>query len=92
MTTSLTDHISFDDLSDDMKLVAQSCGLEVARSLIANCPGIQVYIPRPEHMNDTMRRFIIDRLKGRVATEQEVKALAVELRKSPRYVRQVMRE
>ena len=92
MPPTLTDHISFEDLSDDMKLVAQACGLEVARSLIANCPGIQLYIQRPEHMNDTLRRYIAEWLNGRRATEQEVKALAVLLRKSPRYVRRVMRE
>jgi hypothetical protein len=89
--TQLTDHISFDDLSDDMKLVAQSCRLEVARSLIVNCPGIQIYVPRPESMMGILRRNVNTRLEGREPSELDLKQIALELRKSPGFVRQLVR-
>ncbi len=91
MKNKLADHVSFEDLTDDMKLVAQSCGLEIARALIANCPGIQLYVPRPENMTQVMRRYVRSRIGERAPTDAEIKAIAIELGKSPSYLRQVMR-
>ena len=91
MNQKIADFLSFEDLSDDMKLVAQTCGLEVARSLIANCPGIQVYVPRPENIPEVVRRFINARTGGRQPSDSELKAMAIELGKSPSYLRQTMR-
>lgn len=90
MNNKLADHVSFEDLTDDMKLVAQSCGLEVARSLICNCPGIQLYVPRPENMSEVMRRYVRARIGERLPTDAELKAIAIELGKSPSYLRQIM--
>lgn len=87
----LTDLISIDDLSADMRLIAQSCGLETAKKLIANCPGIQIYIPRPEHVEGLVKKLIVSRYGDRDLSDSEIKALAVELRKSPSFLRQVAR-
>lgn len=90
MNNKLADYVSFEDLSDDMKLVAQSCGLEVARALLCNCPGIQLYVPRPENMTEVMRRYVRSRIGERPPTDAEIKAIAVELGRSPSYLRQIM--
>lgn len=87
----LTDHITIDDLTDDMKLIADSCGIEVARSLIANCPGLQIYIPRPEHMKGLVQKYMMERYSGKRISEREIKELSVELKKSPSFLRNVVR-
>jgi Mor family transcriptional regulator len=90
-TTSLTDLIAFEDLSPDMRLVAESCGMDVAITLIRNCPGISIYVPRADKMTALVRRYIQQRYEGRSIGEAEIKQLAIELQKSPSFVRQVVR-
>ena len=42
----LYDELTIDSLSDDMKMVAKSCGMEVVVSLLDNLPGISLNVPK----------------------------------------------
>jgi len=92
MFVDLIQHLAIDDLSDDMKLIAQSCGLDVARSLMEKCPGVQIYIPRSEHIEALILREMHRRYGARKLTASEIKAMSIELRKSPAYVRKVAKK
>jgi len=50
--------ITYDDLADDMRLIADACGMDVVRSLLRNCSGVRVYIPSPYYLNNSLKRFL----------------------------------
>lgn len=79
MNPIIANLLSFKDLSDDIKLVAQSCGLEIARALIASCQDIQVHVPRQENIAEVVRRSIRTRTGDRSPIDSEIKAMAIEL-------------
>lgn len=87
MEARLVDVVSIDDLSEDMKMIAELCGMETAKALLQYCSGVQVYIPRLERIPGVMRKLIRERYGERPLTESEIKALAVEMRLSPSYLR-----
>jgi hypothetical protein len=85
----LAAHITFEDLSEDLQIVAQAAGLETAITLMIRCPGIQIYIPRPEAVPNVVRKYIRETYGERPLTDAEIKKLAIELGKSPGWIRRV---
>lgn len=90
MQTTICDYIDFEDLNDDMKLVAQTCGLHVAISLIKNCPGVYVYVPRPEHTKTLFEKYIRNQFPNGVNTEMEIKRISIDTGKSVSFVRSMI--
>lgn len=71
--------LSIEDLPEDLRFVAETCGLEVAKTLIRNCAGTSVYIPKnaPQALIErTIRReytgetFVGKRLANRLGISE----------------------
>lgn len=73
------DSLSIGDLPEDLRFVAETCGLEVVKTLLKNCSGTSVYIPKnapQELIERTIRReytgetFIGKRLANRLGISE----------------------
>ena len=71
--------------NEDMRLVAELCGLEVAVALLRNMSGISIYIPKPGANLRFIRRFV-----KRFYNGHNAKLLAVELDVSERFIYDVI--
>lgn len=90
---SFVQHISEDDLTDDMKLIAESCGIDVARNLMLRLPGLRFYVPAPQRMTEVIFRFIMADRKTRKMpyTEADQKRIALALNISVAHAANVAR-
>lgn len=74
-------------LKGDMKLVAKTCGIEVARTLMQRCGGRRFYIPKEEHFT---RKIISNAVISRRKAGQTIGTIALELGISERMVYRVL--
>jgi len=81
------DRIEFEDLlTSDMKLIAERCGIDVLKSLLANLPKLHIYMSeRP--LVEAQKRYI-----DRFYRQGNAKEIAANLGVSERFVYQVHRE
>jgi len=79
MSQRLAELVELEDLTGDLRLIADNCGIDVARALLAGCSGVTLYIPSPSKMDEVMKRYIDKRLGRAPRGELEIKTLAVEL-------------
>ena len=91
MSKRLVDLIEQDDLTGDLKLIADSCGMDVVRALLDSCSGVTFYIPNPSAMGNVVKRYIDQRFGRAPRGELEIKSLAVELGMSTSSVRTFVR-
>lgn len=80
MNAAILEEITIDDIPGDLRIVARTCGLEVAARLMSDLPGITIYIPRYA-AKDVMRRYIV-----KMYPRLSAKELALQLGVSDRYV------
>ena len=83
----LLDSITEDDLPNDVLVhIAETCGIEVARSLLIHCPGMRIDVPtRPKR--DAAKRYIELNYNG-----GNVEELASKLGMSRAFVYKVLKE
>lgn len=83
----LLDSITAEDLPNDvLQHVAETCGLDVAKSLLLHCAGMRIDIPlRPKR--DAAKRYIELHYTGTNA-----QALAAKIGMSERFVYKVLKE
>jgi len=78
--------IKIEDMpSDDMKIVAEGCGIDVAMNLMRNCGGLSLYIPKQPYY----------KLINRIIAEQKIinpKEIAMAFGVSERYVRGIWQQ
>lgn len=88
----LVDLLQASDLSADMQIIAEQCGMDVVKSLMMNCGGVSFYVPKPERMAQVLQRFIVmfDQLGGKL-DEKGIKVLAVRLGISELHVKHAIR-
>jgi len=67
--------------NDDMKLVAEQCGMEVAIILLEKLNGIIIYIPKIAADKRFIKKYVNENYDGRNA-----KNLAVEIGVSEQYI------
>jgi len=79
----LIEEIKYDDLPDNFKVVADACGLEVAKALIVELGGCRLDVPQTRSLKKTISRFIKSR--------REVPAwkIAQELHLTERFIRKL---
>ena len=56
--------ISEDDLSEDLKIVADRCGLDVAVRLADKCAGLAIYIRPARRLDEVKERFVSRHFNG----------------------------
>lgn len=77
--------IKEEDLPEGFKLVAETCGIDVCRTLIENLPGISVNVPMLTSLKPLIERYIVEN------QERPRKIIALELGVSEKRVREVLR-
>lgn len=76
-----------DHLTPDMKLIAEICGMDVARKLIEELPGTRLHIPHSSRMLPAIKEYILMRAKEGASA----RVIARELNFSVYYVREYLR-
>ncbi|MGQ9819248.1 MAG: hypothetical protein ACUVQ1_04900 [Candidatus Kapaibacteriales bacterium] len=74
-----------DDLTNDLLIIANSCGIEVAGDLLRNCAGITIYVPKVSHLEKFISRYIRENL------DKNFKIIAPELGVSEQHIRNIFR-
>lgn len=76
-----------DDLSDDLKMLAEICGMDVVISLMKNYAGLQFYVPRISSFKNVYKRNIQNESKT-----ISNKDLAAKYDVSEEYIRKIRQE
>ncbi len=53
---NIYDEIEYEDLTPDLKLIADSCGIVTVRQLLKNLGGLTFYIPKITKLKNFVRR------------------------------------
>ncbi len=87
--TELTDIFNLigeNDLTPDLVLMADICGLEAVRQMLRQFPGMGFYIPKLSRLDGFVNRYIKEN------TDKPVKILAKDLKVSEQYLKKICRE
>ncbi len=77
--------ISHEDLTEDLRIVASTCGIETVRNLLRNCAGMSIYIPRISRLDQFIVRYI------RESRGKSFKQIARELGVSEQYIKRLFK-
>lgn len=83
----ILDLLEVEDLTDDMRMVAKTCGIEVVRRLMSQHAGLTIYIPNITKMPDLVKRYLRMKYDGCNAVD-----IARDLHVSHRYVQGMVSE
>lgn len=77
----LLEDLRYDDLTKDLKLLADVLGMDTVKVLLTELSGLNFYIPHIQSLEDPIRRFIE---KNPTLTDKQI---AVKLGVSEVYIR-----
>lgn len=80
------ENIQLEDLTDDLKLIANVVGIDVMRNLLRNLQGAYLYIPKISRLDKFVIRYLSQN-QGK-----SLKQIAVELGVSTQYLWKLRRE
>ena len=75
--------ISKEDLTIDLKLVLDICGMETVIKMINNLGGLSIYIPKISHLDTLVKKYI------KKNPEKTLKEIAKELKVSEPFLKNV---
>lgn len=78
--------IEIEDLTEDLKLVAQACGIETVRTLLRFCAGLSIYVPKIARLDRFIVRYI------RENSDKNFKLIASELGVTEQFIKKLFRE
>ncbi len=73
------------DLTDDLQIIAEVCGIETVRSLLRNCGGMSIYVPKISRLDNFVFRYMKEN------KEKTFKQIARELGVSEQYIKKLFR-
>lgn len=76
-------NIQYDDLTEDLKLIADIGGLEVAIRMIDELNGVTIYIPRISRLTSFIKRYTKENCKN-----HSIKQIARDLKVSEQLIKQ----
>jgi hypothetical protein len=77
------DILEIEDLTPDLKLIADTCGLEPTKSLLRTLSGMYLYIPKISRLEPLIQRYI------KIFPDKNYKVLASELNVSEVFLKKV---
>ncbi len=81
MKQDIYEQIEFDDLTEDLKMLADGCGIDTVRNLLRYFGGINFYIPKISRLDGFILKYIS---RNR---EKSQKQIACELNVSEYFLR-----
>lgn len=82
---NLYNDIQYEELDDNLKFVADTCGIETVKNILEHLGGLHFYIPKITKLD----KFILR--KWRESNLKSVKDFARQLNVSETYVRKLIR-
>ena len=70
---NLFDLLTESDLTTDLKMLMDVCGLEIVKKLLYNCNGTSFYIPKVSHLDSFVIKYLGEH------KDKPIKKIAVEL-------------
>lgn len=74
-----------EDLTNDLQIVAETCGIEVVQNLLRNCSGLTIYVPKISHLDRFILRYV------RENSHKSFKVIARELGVTEQHIRNIFR-
>lgn len=78
--------LEISDLTDDLKLIANACGIDTVRMLLRYCAGMSIYIPKLARLDKFILRYI------RENSDKSFKQIATELGVTEQFVKKLFRQ
>lgn len=78
--------LELEDLSPDMRLIADESGIETVKELFKTCDGLEIRIPRINYCKSLLVKYIESR-KG-----VSIKKIAREVDRSPKEIQKIQKE
>lgn len=78
---AIFDYITEDELTEDLRMLADVCGIDCVRKILENLSGMSFYIPKVSRFERFIDRYIAEN------NAKSIKALALELGVSDQYLR-----
>jgi predicted transcriptional regulator len=79
------EQINYDDLTPDIRLIADVCGIEAVREILRNLNGLQFYIPKVTSFERFVYRYINEN------NHKTIKEIARELDVTEYYLKSVIK-
>lgn len=76
-TREILKELTIDDLPKGYRYVAEVCGMDVARTLMENLGGVEIYVPKP-NSSFAIEKYIIKRLNDIEPENEPVHVLVAE--------------
>lgn len=86
MKQNLLDYLEISDLPEDLKDIANECGLETVKLLLRVFPSTNIYIPNLKNLESPVKKYISERYKKKTPRE-----LARDLSLSEPHIRKMIR-
>lgn len=80
----LIEIIAVEDLPESFQIVAEICGLETAKKLIAELGGIRIDIPRAKNLRRTIARRLVNE------PNLDIRRVAIELNVSVPFIKKLI--
>ncbi|MDX9790063.1 MAG: hypothetical protein WCZ17_02215 [Candidatus Kapaibacterium sp.] len=78
-----TNDVEYEDLTPDIRLIADVCGMDTVRKMLQHLSGMQFYIPKITSFQTFIRRYI------KQNSSRSFKEIALELCVSEQYIKSV---
>jgi hypothetical protein len=73
-----------DDLTPDLSMLAEVCGIDTIKLILKNFPAMSFYIPKIAHLEKFIKKYIM------LYPEKNTKILAKELNVSEQFLKNMM--
>lgn len=80
MLNDIFEQIEYEDLTDDLRLIADAMGIDVLRNLMKNLQGVYFYVPRVAHLDKFILRYMQNN------PDKTFKEIALDLGVSTQYL------
>ncbi|MFN3306267.1 MAG: hypothetical protein ACK42Z_03660 [Candidatus Kapaibacteriota bacterium] len=78
--------VELNDLTEDLKLIANACGIDTVRMLLRYCAGMSIYIPKIARLEKFILRYIKEN------SDKSFKQIASELGVTEQFVKKLFRQ
>lgn len=75
------DYISQEELTEDLQMLADVCGMDTVRLMLRNFSGLSFYVPRISRLDGFIDRYMKDN------KEKSLKTIALELGVSSQFLK-----
>ena len=78
------DLLTQEDLTPDLSMIAEVCGVDTIKLLLKNFPAMGFYIPKISHLEKFIKKYV------KLYPEKSIKILAKELNVSEQFLKNIM--